>query len=102
MSASRFRLFSIIIWLAVSGVPPASAIDEDREYLLRQAAANGELSLVQSLLEQGADVNGANKRGYTALILAVRGGHTYVIKHLVAAGAAVNFICTRLGITFAG
>lgn len=81
----------ILALLCAAFAPSASiAAEEDKEYLLRQASANGELSNIQNLLARGADVNGKNKRGYTALILAVRGEQSYAVKYLIGAGADVN------------
>ncbi|MDA8098507.1 MAG: ankyrin repeat domain-containing protein [Nitrospiraceae bacterium] len=81
----------ILVFLFSAAVPAeSSAVEEDKEYLLRQASANGELSNMQNLLARGADVNGKNMRGYTALILAVRGDQTYAVKFLIGNGADVN------------
>jgi ankyrin repeat protein len=54
---------------------------------LYQAASEGQESLVQELLNQGADVNGQNALLQTALFLAVNNGHTQVAKLLLDRGA---------------
>ena len=52
-----------------------------------RAAASGDLATVRSLLSSGADVNGPNEEGQTALILAAVMGHAEVVAHLISAGA---------------
>lgn len=54
---------------------------------LRNAANNGELAKVQSLLAQGADPNAVNSHGETALHLAVNNGHLTVVRLLLEAGS---------------
>ncbi len=50
---------------------------------LIQATVSGNTKTVKNLLEAGADVNGANKYGNTALILAVMYGHTEIVQILL-------------------
>jgi len=45
---------------------------------------------VKWLIEAGVDIEARNNEGRTALMLASRGGHTYVVKLLIEAGANVN------------
>ena len=54
------------------------------------AAYQGDLSKVKTLLGQGADVNKADKNGYTPLFSASLIGHVELIKLLLVAGADVN------------
>ena len=63
--------------------------DEARK-LLYKAAENGNRTEVERLLAQGADVNGADKLGVTALHAAAFEGHKDVVKVLLAKGADVN------------
>ena len=76
--------------LAAQDTPPAAG-----ERLLA-AAEGGQVEVVRSLLEEGADVNAARGDGLTALHLAAEGGRLPVAKALVAAGAAVD-AGTRIG-----
>ena len=76
--------------LAAQDTPPAAG-----ERLLA-AAEGGQVEVVRSLLEEGADVNAARGDGLTALHLAAEGGRLTVAKALVAAGAAVD-AGTRIG-----
>lgn len=57
---------------------------------LHTAAKNGDLKLVQSLIEEGADVNSTNVYGTTPLILASWEGHVEIVKLLLEKGANVN------------
>ena len=52
------------------------------EKRLRNRASEGDLAAVLSLLQEGANVNGVNEHGETALHLAARGGHLAVIHAL--------------------
>jgi ankyrin repeat protein len=54
---------------------------------LMLAAAAGWLSVVEALLEAGADVTPRNRKGQTALTLAARNGHAAVVERLRRAGA---------------
>ena len=48
------------------------------------------VSIVRELIERGVDVNAMDTDGNTALLLAVRGGHTGIVPLLLAKGANVN------------
>lgn len=54
---------------------------------LQRAAKQGDLATVRALLAKGADVDGRNECGETALHFAARMGHEDVIDYLVEAGA---------------
>jgi ankyrin repeat protein len=56
------------------------------------AAHEGDIALIKSLLEKGADVNTADKDGNTALMQASNNGHTKTAKLLIEKGAEVNAI----------
>lgn len=65
--------------------PRAERIDP-----LLQAARAGDVKRVASLLAGGADVNGSNGHGGTALMYAVVGNHGDVVELLLRRGADVN------------
>ena len=79
--------------LLVAAILPLAASADER---LLAAARDGQVEIVRSLLEEGADVNAARGDGLTALHLAAEGGHLTVAEALVAAGAAVD-AGTRIG-----
>ncbi len=54
---------------------------------LRQAANQGNLSAVNEVLTQGADVNAREEFGDTALNLAAESGHVDIVERLLEAGA---------------
>ncbi|KFY32192.1 hypothetical protein V493_00428 [Pseudogymnoascus sp. VKM F-4281 (FW-2241)] len=54
---------------------------------LCQAAMIGNVAQIESLLAQGANVNGRNEHGQTSLICASIGGHSAAIEVLLSAGA---------------
>ena len=55
-----------------------------------EAVRQGDLALVTSLLNQGADVNAKFRYGTTALFKAAERGHTEIVKLLLARGADVT------------
>ena len=58
---------------------------------LVSAAHNGNIALVQKLLDEGVDVNIQDNEGYTALILASTYRHIDIVKLLLNSGANTNF-----------
>ena len=57
---------------------------------LIQAAKDGNLPTVQTLLAEGANINAKDNHGQTALFMAAFGGHTEIVKLLLGKGADVN------------
>ena len=57
---------------------------------LRQAAIDGNLVRVETLLNQGVDIHGADAKGTTPLFLAAQHGHQQVVARLLEQGAVVN------------
>ncbi|MEM9569377.1 MAG: ankyrin repeat domain-containing protein [Bacteroidota bacterium] len=59
---------------------------------LRDAAQEGDLELVKSLIEQGADVNAVDAVFWrTPLNVSAKAGHFDVVKYLVKKGADVHY-----------
>lgn len=58
-------------------------------YMLRAAAYFGHLDIVNLLISRGADVD-ASDDGETALLVAIRGAQTKVVRRLIDAGADVR------------
>ena len=80
----------MIIAMLVALLMPVPAFAQDVFSQLIEAARNGQTEKVQALLESGADVDGKNNSGWTALIYAALLGHTDVVRTLLDAGADVN------------
>ena len=57
---------------------------------LIRAARRGDLSRVETLLDQGADVKAKDNEGVTALMTAALEGHSAVVNTLLQRGADVN------------
>ena len=71
-----------------SGGDTPEAAQQGRQ--LREAAEAGDVELLQSLLEEGADVNQVNWYGRSALMAAAQSGNAQVTRLLVEARAHVN------------
>ena len=71
---------------------PAAATDAPLDRQLIEAAGCGDLGLVKTLLEKGANVNAKDDQGMTALIAASRQGRVEVAQLLVDRDADVNAI----------
>jgi hypothetical protein len=77
-------------------ISPESAQAKDHAYIgdgrtaLHQAAAVGNLKVMQMLITRGAPVNAKNSSGETSLHLAARFGHLQAAKLLIRWGALVN------------
>ena len=63
------------------------------------ASQEGHLSVVDPLLQSGADVNIARDDGATALMVAVDNVHEAIVAVLIQAGANVDCSTTRTGHT---
>jgi ankyrin repeat protein len=85
--ASAFGVMMVTL-LASGAVPP--------EAPLADAAMRGDLSRVEVLLQQGADVNAAQGDGMTALHWAAELGHADMAARILEAGADVS-VKTRVG-----
>ncbi len=83
------RQFIMLIVLVLSiNFTPVFAQAND----LIDAAKEGDLETVQSLIEQGADVNAIDNNGNTALMWASARGHTETVGFLIDKGADVNAV----------
>lgn len=73
-------------------VTPAleSASDPASEEALRQAALDGNMDQVNSLLEHGTRVDAPDPEGHTALMFAAFNGHSDIILLLLDQGAALD------------
>ena len=78
------RTWIIGVLLSITTSLPAFAGDTAAPIL--QAAYTGDTAYVQSLLDDGANVNTQDKDGYTALIMASSKGHTDTVKVLLDRG----------------
>jgi ankyrin repeat protein len=65
-------------------------ITKGADISLHAASHFGDLAIVKSLIEQGADINARDTSGRTALHYAVEYGHEDVVELLIANGADMN------------
>ena len=66
----------------------------DRDFL--KAVKKNDLANVEQLVAKGANINYSNKRGHTALILAVMGGHKDIVELLLEEQADTEMQCKKM------
>ena len=69
---------------------PPDAAQTAPPYPLLSAAEAGNEAEVEALLKADADVNLRSKEGWSALIMAAKGGHVQILRQLISRGARVN------------
>lgn len=88
-----FRFICLVLFaslLSVAFGAAAAATPATPDDALRRAAGTGDITSVQKLIAEGADVNKQDKYGYTALISASSNGHHKIVRLLLAMGADPN------------
>jgi ankyrin repeat protein len=86
-------VFALTCGLAMLGAAPHAAATDTR---IADAAMRGDAAAVRTLLQQGADVDGAQGDGMTALLWAAEEGNHDLAAALLARGARPDAL-TRLG-----
>jgi len=91
MRPAAIALALALATTSLVGAAPAPLLD---------AARAGDVAVVRSLLDEGADVHIATRIGsYTPLHMASRGAHAEVVRLLLEAGANPNAVTTNSGVT---
>ena len=86
----RTMILSIMFVVTLMTVMPTMSLANVDSDLLR-AVQEGNSMEVRALLEKGADANATSKEdGWTALMLAAKGGHVEIVQELLSKGADVN------------
>jgi hypothetical protein len=83
------------------GVEPDVGVDHDTtpESRLRHASMHSDTFALQQAIDDGADVNGADESGQTALHFAADRGNIDCIRILIESGADVNAVdCDGIGV----
>jgi ankyrin repeat protein len=78
----------LLLFVSASSAQTTKELDERLLYILDQSTTPSP-EAIQQLLDKGAEVNAQTDDG-TALMMAVRRGHTEIVKLLLAAGAQVD------------
>ena len=78
----------LLLFVSASSAQTTKDLDERLLYILDQSTTPSP-EAIQQLLDKGAEVNAQTDDG-TALMMAVRRGHTEIVKLLLAAGAQVD------------
>ena len=86
------RTLALVFCLSLSGVAFADAGLSEKNGKLIEAARDGNLAAVQSLLNEGASPNdiAINDNGFSALCWASFNGHIDIVKLLLEKGAKVD------------
>jgi uncharacterized protein len=90
MTAARTGTLAAVKALLARGATVDSKDDRRGQMALTWAAAEGHVTVVQTLIDAGADFKTRLPSGMTPLMLAVREGHAGVVRVLLSAGADVN------------
>ena len=64
-----------------------------------ETARWGHLPLLEQFIAEGYEIDGRTEYGYTPLMLAASGGHQDIVRRLIDAGADVNAVDDRNGMT---
>lgn len=78
------------LFLAAGMSPNSRQSGFSKNTILQVAAKKGHEEIVKLLISKGADVNGKDKYGFTALMDAVLEGNAEIVKALLNKGADVN------------
>ena len=73
-----------------SATPRSASEIEAMTQALIQAAENGDIATMQRLLVDGANINGQDDRGRTAVMAATHGRQVEAVRTLIDAGADIN------------
>jgi Ankyrin repeats (3 copies) len=90
---------ALMLTLLISSFAPAQNTQQGLNDQMWEAVRKGDVALVTTLLDKGADVNAKFRYGTTALFKAAERGHTEVVKLLLARGADVSVKDTFYGAT---
>jgi hypothetical protein len=74
---------------------PRPALPRDANSVMAEASASGDLSRLQVLLREGADINAVDARGRTALLIATENAQAAAVDALLAHGADPNIADAR-------
>jgi ankyrin repeat protein len=91
-------LLTLALLLIPSGANAQNAPKELNDQMW-EAVRKGDVTLVTTLLDKGADVNAKFRYGTTALFKAAERGHTEIVKLLLARGADTSVKDTYYGAT---
>ncbi|WP_313443517.1 ankyrin repeat domain-containing protein [Stenotrophomonas sp.] len=83
----RLLLLCLLAMVMPACTPGAASTTDER---LRDAAARGDATAVRQALDDGADLDGRDGNGRTALLLATHGNNVDAARELIEAGADVN------------
>lgn len=93
VAATKGRYDAVIALLAAGA--DAKAVDQDGDSALANCAISdlsNEPAMVDALIEAGTDVNGANGKGHTPLMLAARRGKGEMVERLLVNDASINAV----------
>ena len=87
--ASRHGQLRVVQWLVLDGGAAVDPVSETVAAPLWWAAANGHLTTVQWLMEQGADIGRVDSSGRQPIHVAANSGHLSIVQYL-AHGSSIH------------
>ncbi|MEN8723304.1 MAG: ankyrin repeat domain-containing protein [Alphaproteobacteria bacterium] len=88
--AAQHNRYYLIDFLLQNRANVNATTKETGETAMIAAADEGNIDIVEQLIDAGADFNQEDDRGETAMIKAVRKGHLRIVRTLADAGADLN------------
>ncbi|HTY23893.1 MAG TPA: ankyrin repeat domain-containing protein, partial [Desulfomonilaceae bacterium] len=90
ISGSTKRGLAFVLVLALLTWAGNASADAGLDQQITQAAKSGDLALVKTLVEKGANVNAKGVNGRTPLMCATLEGHPKIVRLLINRGADIN------------
>lgn len=89
-SAAAAGFFEVVKYLVLDCSANVNGVTSTNSTPLRAACYDGRMQIVRFLVENGADLEIANRHGHTSLMIACYRGHIQIVKYLLERGASVN------------
>lgn len=89
-SAAAAGFHDVVRYLVSECKANVNGVTSTNSTPLRAACYDGRMQIVRFLVEEGANLEIANRHGHTSLMIACYRGHIEIVKYLLGKGATVN------------